>query len=304
MLDADERNFHCWGYRRYVVALAAADGDASAASELQYARSKIAANFSNYSAWHARSAALTEAEKGGGCVDEAAEYELVKGAFFTDPEDQSAFFYYRWLVGRTLRRAAEQTGAVEGAMAAAAAAGVESVLAREVCAMRELLELEPGAKWAALTLARLQAARAALPGANSAAAQAMRAETAQILDRLAAEDPMRRGYYASCADNPWESQAAAVAGVGGQAPEVACGAIGAVPSFAQRASVRQRLAASLEAMRFFNGSGATGNTTAGEEFDAMAEAREIEAAAALGAASSGGGYLEELAMLTQAAVAR
>eukprot|EP00793_Prasinoderma_coloniale_P003877 PRCOL_00003254-RA len=338
MLDADERNFHCWGYRRFVVSLASGEvgggpgatdsGEPTAASELAYARRRIAANFSNYSAWHARSANLTELEAstagGGGednAVDVDAEFELVKGAFFTDPEDQSAFFYYRWLIGRTLRAAAVGASGTSAGIAA-------EVLEREVASIRELLEMEPDSKWASLTLARLQAARAALPGCDEREAQAMKAETARLLDGLARSDPMRAGYYASSAEAPWESQAAALCGDstsagaqrgrGSNSTVATKGVNGAVPSFEQREAVRRRLAANIEAMVFFSpAGGAAGGDGApapgadnnnayrdASNADVEAEARDIEAMAALGAASSGGGYTAAIAADAARAVAR
>ena len=52
--EADERNFHAWAYRRFIVRLASI----SAHDEEQYAASLVDANFSNYSAWHARTTLL------------------------------------------------------------------------------------------------------------------------------------------------------------------------------------------------------------------------------------------------------
>ena len=81
LLDLDDRNFHGWGYRRFVVKLMSARGGgskkrapaevgeedvffrdrASALSELRYSEEKIERNFSNYSAWHHRAAYLPRA---------------------------------------------------------------------------------------------------------------------------------------------------------------------------------------------------------------------------------------------------
>ncbi|KAM7303777.1 geranylgeranyl transferase type-2 subunit alpha isoform X2 [Ixodes scapularis] len=101
LLEQDERNFNGWDYRRLVCQHAKVTPE----KELSFTMDKIAANFSNYSAWHYRSSLLPKVHPGSreGTIEEDVlleEYSLVQNATFTDPGDQSGWFYHRWLTGR------------------------------------------------------------------------------------------------------------------------------------------------------------------------------------------------------------
>lgn len=57
MLSLDSRNFHGWGYRRFVVQTLetlSPEGKSMAPEEFEYAKKMIGANLSNFSAWHYR----------------------------------------------------------------------------------------------------------------------------------------------------------------------------------------------------------------------------------------------------------
>ncbi|KAL3647743.1 hypothetical protein CASFOL_008711 [Castilleja foliolosa] len=102
----DARNFHAWNYRRFITSLKKIPDE----EELQYTTDMIYDNFSNYSAWHNRSILLSNLlDKRGEKYDDkrsvlAEEYDFVRNALFTDPDDQSGWFYHLWLLDQTLKR--------------------------------------------------------------------------------------------------------------------------------------------------------------------------------------------------------
>lgn len=107
--------------------------------ELAVAIGLIEENFSNYSAWHHRSIFLPKAfgdnkEQFRSCIMD--EFEKVKAAFYTEPADQSAWFYHRWLVGIMKEKAPEQ---------------LDTLLKDQLQACEELLSVEENCKWAILT---------------------------------------------------------------------------------------------------------------------------------------------------------
>ncbi|KAL4283548.1 hypothetical protein GQ457_16G016510 [Hibiscus cannabinus] len=101
---ADSRNFHAWNYRRFVAELM----NRSEKDEIKYTEDMIYTNFSNYSAWHNRSvllSSLLEKKAEGFLLKEnllPEEYEFIHQAIFTDPDDQSGWFYHLWLLDQTV----------------------------------------------------------------------------------------------------------------------------------------------------------------------------------------------------------
>ncbi|KAI4307509.1 hypothetical protein L6164_030687 [Bauhinia variegata] len=102
---ADPRNFNAWNYRRFVAELMKRSDE----EEFNYTEDLIGANFSNYSAWHNRSILLSKLLQKGSegyfpkekVLNE--EYEHVHSALFTDPDDQSGWFYHLWLLDQTVK---------------------------------------------------------------------------------------------------------------------------------------------------------------------------------------------------------
>ncbi|SCZ89240.1 BZ3500_MvSof-1268-A1-R1_Chr1-1g01051 [Microbotryum saponariae] len=209
-LEKDGRNFHSWDYRRYIVASLSelhAKEDAKASesgaspeastsrstpnpkrprptttSELAYSKRKIAENFSNFSAWHYRSKLLPKlweeqgweegSEPRAKQVDE--EFHLVKQAIWSDPNDQSAWLYHRWLVGR----------------------GALAIVRREIDGIKELLEEEPDSRWCLDSLIYYQRLLHSLLGDGDVVERdELNASNLAMLNILKIVDPMRKGRY-------------------------------------------------------------------------------------------------------------
>lgn len=190
-LSMDARNFHCWDHRRFVVPFS----DATTRQEFTYTTSLINDNFSNYSAWHYRSILLKQIKKENEMEFRdllKEEYQLVKSAFYTEPDDQSAWLYHRWLLSNeivslssisNLRWKQEETPHLD-----------ETNLARletELLVCRDLLQNEPNCKWAILTFAVIVVE---LERYGEDVSDAKK-ELSEFLPRLPSIDPLRSNYY-------------------------------------------------------------------------------------------------------------
>lgn len=118
MLHADSRNFHAWGYRRFVVeqlerlnsSLSTSDDAGSGSpkalveSEFEYTTKMIKTNLSNFSAWHNRGQIIPRLLSLRGADNVARrkllgdELDLICTAINTDPFDQSIWYYHQYLM--------------------------------------------------------------------------------------------------------------------------------------------------------------------------------------------------------------
>ncbi|KAJ7074238.1 rab-protein geranylgeranyltransferase [Mycena amicta] len=189
MLDADPRNFHAWSYRRYVLAGMPVARPETA--ELAYTTRKIEANFSNFSAWHQRTkllASLWASGKLDRAKSKEDEFELVRNAMFTDPNDQSVWIYHRWLMG-------------EGSMGRGScpvwpnysSGDDRTVLDREIGIIQELLEEQPDSKWCMESLVYYK--QMLLRKHATVDARGLIDECRHLLSELGSLDPARRARY-------------------------------------------------------------------------------------------------------------
>jgi geranylgeranyl transferase type-2 subunit alpha len=132
-LKADQRNFHCWNYRRYLVGISSTPPQ----HEFSFAEEKILENFSNYSAFHHRSLFFDKLLVPPQQILEG-ELQIIENAVFTEPADQSAWWYFNFLLVWGSQRAATEATYEQW---------FKNLLLKQYASFQSLLEIEPKCKW-------------------------------------------------------------------------------------------------------------------------------------------------------------
>ncbi|KAK7752973.1 Rab geranylgeranyltransferase [Diatrype stigma] len=197
MLDKDNRNFHAWGYRRYVVATLespALHGKSMAESELAYTQKMYEKNLSNFSAWHSRSQLIVRVldERGADDKTRAAflddELALVKDALNVGPDDQSLWYYHQFLISQITSYQTQAT--VVPALTLQERIGY---LSREIDDIKDLLVDYKDTKWIYEALLEYSIALRRLELAEGRAGE--REDAHAWLAKVQDLDPMRRGRW-------------------------------------------------------------------------------------------------------------
>ena len=207
MLRRDNRNFHGWAYRRTVVeALRSLDSNTDSPStepknssltsaEFSYTTTMIRGNLSNFSAWHYRSKLIPVLLDEGGASEEErrqlfdTELALIQSALFTDPYDQSLWFYHDFLMLNLL--SIEDTGPATP-FVQFSSQDRQAYLKAELAQVKELLEDTDDCKWVYQFLLHYSVRHAALCNQDNVFTTM---DLSDWLDRLRKLDPLRKGRW-------------------------------------------------------------------------------------------------------------
>eukprot|EP00835_Amoeboradix_gromovi_P005250 NODE_477_length_7951_cov_0.254075.p1 type:complete len:279 gc:universal NODE_477_length_7951_cov_0.254075:5955-6791(+) len=145
-LKKDGRNFHVWDYRKRILTKRFGNIWSNAEvleAELDFTFSKVEENFSNYSALHWRSKTLESLSLLNFDIIPTLlkDIELLTNCFYSDPYDQSAWFYYIWFVSFASKLDCET---------------LNCAFLKQYKELQELLEMEPLCKWVYIGLIKLQ----------------------------------------------------------------------------------------------------------------------------------------------------
>ncbi|KAI0171675.1 protein prenylyltransferase [Hypoxylon sp. FL1284] len=144
MLTKDRRNFHAWGYRRYVVATLESPslgGTSMVEEEFAYTTKMINVDLSNFSAWHNRTQLilrLLEERRADDAARKAfleAELGIIGDALNVGPEDQSLWYYHQYIISQIVGHPSIPTIVPALAIAERAA-----YVRREIDNIKDLLE--------------------------------------------------------------------------------------------------------------------------------------------------------------------
>lgn len=115
------------------------------------------------------------------------EINLVQQAVFTEPDDQSVWFYYRWLIQNAVDLGKNET--------TSESFGLHSFIQSQIIWVQELYEMEASAKWVLVTLAALHD-RLCILTTNGADAQDTRDKSQALYRKLCDHiDPNHKHYY-------------------------------------------------------------------------------------------------------------
>lgn len=185
-LRQDQRNFHCWNYRRAIHSRS----DIPPEHEFQFSTDKIQENFSNYSAFHHRSIYLKETSTD---IEELIESEssIVENAIFTEPDDQSAWWYQQFLCTWSLAKYEESAKDL---------ASFAEFIEKQLSVVQALLEIEPGSRWAMNSLVFLLDIAEQVRNKSSTVEILRTSEESvsmrkELLEKLIEVDPNHRNRY-------------------------------------------------------------------------------------------------------------